>query len=92
MSLKTFGKRKTSSATPPAKAATTASTPAEQPRRPPSAELSRLHARCSARSERRIRELALDEDTTVQDLILRGLSRLLVERGLEPLEEVADAG
>lgn len=34
---------------------------------------------------RRVHELALDEETTVQDLAIRGLSRLFEERGLPRL-------
>ncbi len=34
---------------------------------------------------RRVHELALDEETTVQELAVRGLSRLLEERGLPRL-------
>jgi hypothetical protein len=34
---------------------------------------------------RRVRELALDEETSVQELAIRGLSRLLEERGLPGL-------
>jgi hypothetical protein len=34
---------------------------------------------------RRVHELALDEETTVQELAIRGLSRLLEERGLPRL-------
>jgi hypothetical protein len=47
----------------------------------------RIAARVPKQSERRIRELALDEDCTVQELIVRGLSALFVQRGLEPLDE-----
>jgi hypothetical protein len=55
----------------------------------PSSALPRIAARVSTQSERRIRELALHEDKTVQELIVRGLSRMFVERGLPPLEEAA---
>ena len=55
----------------------------------PSTLKPRIAARVSARDERRIRELALHEDKTVQELIVRGLSRMFVERGLPPLEEAA---
>ena len=34
---------------------------------------------------RRVHELALDEETTVQELAIRGLSRLFEERGLPSL-------
>jgi len=34
---------------------------------------------------RRVHELALDEETTVQELAIRGLSRLFEERGLPGL-------
>ena len=34
---------------------------------------------------RRVHELALDEETTVQELAIRGLSRLFEERGLPEL-------
>ncbi len=34
---------------------------------------------------RRVHELALDEETTVQELAIRGLSRLFEERGLPRL-------
>jgi len=34
---------------------------------------------------RRVHELALDEETTVQELAVRGLSRLFEERGLPRL-------
>jgi hypothetical protein len=53
----------------------------------PSATLPRIAARVSRKSERRIRELALDEDVTVQQLIVQGLSEPFVARGLEPLDE-----
>jgi|GEM_PF-6934363 len=56
----------------------------------PSTSLPRISARVSKASERRIRELALDEDCTVQDLIVRGLSALLIEKGLPPLAESSD--
>ena len=54
---------------------------------PPSAMLSRIGARVSEKSERRIKKFALDEGKTVQELIVTGLSRLLEERGLKPLDE-----
>lgn len=34
---------------------------------------------------KRVRQLALDLDLKVQDLVVSGISRLLEERGLEPL-------
>lgn len=73
----------------------TASPGKASPAQYPSTTLPRIAARVSERSERRIRELALQESTrghkvTVQDLIVRGLSQMFVERGLPPLEEASD--
>jgi hypothetical protein len=59
-----------------------------KPAQYPSTIMPRIGARVSAKSERRVRELALHEDTTVQALIVRGLSSIFVEHGLPPLEEV----
>lgn len=84
MSLKTFATRPAAAPAKPENGSTPA-TPAQYP----STVLPRIAARVSKKSERRIRELALDDDCTVQELIVRGLSTLLVQRGLEPLEEAA---
>ena len=85
MSLKTFATRPAAAPAKPEKNGSTPATSAQYP----STTLPRIAARVSKKSERRIRELALDDDVTVQELIVRGLSTLLVERGLEPLEEAA---
>jgi hypothetical protein len=84
VSLKTFANRPAAAPAKPENGSTPA-TSAQYP----STTLPRIAARVSKKSERRIRELALDEDCTVQELIVRGLSALFVERGLEPLEESA---
>ena len=85
MSLKTFATRPAAAPAKPAKNGSTSTTPAQYP----STVLPRIAARVSKKSERRIRDLALDDDVTVQELIVRGLSTLLMQRGLEPLEESA---
>lgn len=54
----------------------------------PSTTMPRIAARVSKKSEKRIKEFALEADCTVQDLILRGLSQLLENDGLEPLDEM----
>ena len=94
MSLKNFAKTGTVS-TPPKSKAATSPVPAPEappPTKYPSTMLPRINARVSKKSERRIRELALEEDCTVQELIVRGLSALFVERGLEPLDEAGANG
>ncbi len=42
--------------------------------------------RLSATQWRRVKDFALDEDATFQELAVRGISRLMEERGLPPLE------
>jgi hypothetical protein len=45
-----------------------------------------LVARFSVPQWRRIRGLAVDLDTTIQNLIVAGLGRLFTERGQQPLD------
>lgn len=63
--------------------------PAEQST-PPTARLKKknrvaTNLRLTRDQWRRVHELALDEETTVQELAIRGLSRLFEERGLPGL-------
>jgi hypothetical protein len=76
MALKSFGAKKTGVVAAPA------TDPATGPKKD---ERVPMTVRLEKAQWRRIKELALDEGTSVQDLAVRGLSRLLEEKGLDPL-------
>lgn len=48
-------------------------------------ERRQLIARLTPEQYKRVRQLALDVDKTVQELVMDGLSRMFEEKGLEPL-------
>lgn len=74
MALSKFGTKK-----PAAAEATSAAAAGPKGERIP------LTVRLEPGQWRRIKELALDERASVQELAVRGLSRLLEEKGLDPL-------
>jgi len=53
----------------------------------PSQLLPRIFARVSKKAERRIRELALKEDSTTQALLVEGLALVFKKRGLPAFDE-----
>jgi hypothetical protein len=79
MALKSFGAKKRGSD------ALDSTTTTEQAAAQKKNERVPMTVRLDKAQWRRIKELALDEGTSVQDLAVRGLSRLLEEKGLDPL-------
>jgi hypothetical protein len=75
VSLKSFGTKKPSAQDA---AAATPATVRKDSRVP-------MTVRLEQSQWRRVKELALDERVSVQELALRGFSRLLEDKGLDPL-------
>ena len=81
MSLSKFGTKKASTKAQVAAAKPVSAAPAG----PKKDERVPITVRLDKTQWRRVKELALDEGSSVQELAVRGLSRLLEEKGLDPL-------
>ncbi len=81
MPLSNFGKSTTKNGP-----TSLAAPPAELPPAPPKDTRKQQTIRLSAAQWRRVKDFALDENATFKDLAVRGISRLMEDRGLPPLE------